>query len=113
MRKSASVIWPKRSRWTQKVLLARLQRDLRGRVEKAYLFGSHARETASGESDVDLIVVANTPRAWPERGRDFGDLWDRYGAVDLLVYTPSEWKRMNERHSPVLWHARKHWKRVI
>lgn len=72
---------------------------LGGRVANAYLFGSHARGEASGESDVDLILVTDTKRPFPERGKDFLDVVHRLGAVDLLIYTPAEWAHMRRRPS--------------
>src|SRR5437016_2520034 len=36
-------------------------------VELAYLFGSHARETADDESDVDIAVLANPALSQDER----------------------------------------------
>jgi predicted nucleotidyltransferase len=72
----------------------------RHRVQRAILFGSFARGEATRHSDVDLLVVQQTTKRWLDRyegllrevsqavpGRD----------VDLLIYTPEELDRMQER----------------
>lgn len=70
------------------------------KVKKAILFGSFARNEASRHSDIDIIIIQNTPlrfldrydgilaafcRALPE--------WD----VDLLIYTPEELAKISAR----------------
>ena len=70
------------------------------KIEKAILFGSHARDEASRHSDLDLILVQKTnlrfldrydgllasfSRALPE--------WD----VDILIYTPEELAEISDR----------------
>ena len=58
---------------------------------KIYLFGSHAKGTATEHSDVDLCIVINTEN---KRGL-LADLYyevDYDRPVDFLVYTPSEWE---------------------
>lgn len=42
-------------------------------------------------SDVDLVVIASTDLAFTERFTSFLDVIDAIGAVDLVVYTPTEW----------------------
>ena len=107
-----TVIWPAPPRWTREQLLAELRTLLGGRVREAYLIGSHADGTADGDSDVDLILVADTDRAWPERGESFADLYERFGDVDLLVYAPAEWAKLREAPSPFLSHASASWVRI-
>jgi len=69
----------------------------------AWIFGSHARGTASAESDIDLIVVAPTERAFVERFRDYLPAIANAGVgVDLLVYTPEEFARMQAEERPFL-----------
>ena len=59
------------------------------------LFGSHARGTARPDSDLDFIVVEDSPFG-PERNRraETVKLWrllrDVRVAKDLLVFTPEE-----------------------
>lgn len=63
-------------------------------AERAVAFGSFARGTADGYSDLDLVVVLATDLPLPERGRLLGDLLDALPVpVDLLVYTPEEFTR--------------------
>lgn len=60
-------------------------------AERAIAFGSFARGTADGYSDLDLVVVLATDLPLPERGRLLGPLLDALPVpVDLLVYTPQE-----------------------
>lgn len=67
-------------------------------AERAVAFGSFARGTADGYSDLDLVVVLATDLPLPERGRLLGDLLDTLPVpVDLLVYTPEEFARGMER----------------
>ena len=69
----------------------------------AWIFGSHARGTASAESDIDLIVVAPTERPFAERFRDYLPAIANAGVgVDLLVYTPEEFARMQAEERPFL-----------
>ena len=113
MKRNLEVIWSKRSKWHPDRLVRSLSGDLRGRVDQAFLFGSHAGNTATTESDIDLILVARTTRPWPERGKPFEDLRMKYGSVDLLVYTPEEWRRMEEQPSTLIRHARRTWKQIV
>lgn len=65
------------------------------------LFGSYAEERAARGSDVDLMVIAETPDsvalaealygAWYDLQRDRPDL----PPADILVFTPSEYVREN------------------
>lgn len=68
-------------------------------VRAVYLFGSHARHDASRRSDVDLAVVADgLPERFLDRLLLYPGLFRHLGApVDLLVYTPQEWLRMQNR----------------
>ena len=69
----------------------------------AWVFGSHARGTASAESDIDVIVVAPTDRPFVERFRDYLPAIANAGVgVDLLVYTPEEFARMQAEERPFL-----------
>ncbi len=69
----------------------------------AWIFGSHARGTASGYSDIDVIVVAPTDRPFVERFRDYLPAVAQAGVgVDLLVYTPEEFAEMQAEERPFL-----------
>jgi predicted nucleotidyltransferase len=71
---------------------------LRGRpVRQVILFGSRARGEADAFSDTDLLIVAETQRPFPERCKDFMDLLRAIPtAVEMLIYTPEEFRRMRE-----------------
>jgi len=69
-------------------------------IQKAILFGSLARGEETKHSDVDLILIQETAKRF----------WDRYDGLMLeignaiqgravipLIYTPMEFKAMNER----------------
>ena len=64
--------------------------------EAIVLFGSHAEDRASEESDLDLVVVARTNNhwrlaaelylLWHQLRRD----WPQLPPADILVYTPRQ-----------------------
>jgi predicted nucleotidyltransferase len=63
-------------------------------AERAVVFGSWARGTADGFSDLDLAVVLETDLPRVERPRALAALVDALPlGVDLLVYTPTEFER--------------------
>ena len=70
----------------------------RAGAERAVAFGSYARGTADGYSDLDLVVVLSTDRPPTERWPLLRELLDALPvSVDLLVYTPEEFARGMER----------------
>lgn len=75
-------------------------------AKRAILFGSYARGEADEYSDIDLIVIAETPRKFVERFEDFWPLLDAvHKPMDLLIYTPAELQEMVERDNPFVTHA--------
>ncbi len=62
--------------------------------EKIILFGSHARGHEDEESDIDLILVYNTTKAYLDRLKELYVAWDIPRAVDILAYTPEEFDGM-------------------
>ncbi|MEN8160830.1 MAG: nucleotidyltransferase domain-containing protein [Myxococcota bacterium] len=67
-------------------------------AERAVVFGSWARGTADGYSDLDLAVVLRTELPPLERGGLLKELVAALPvAVDLLVYTPEEFALGMER----------------
>ena len=67
-------------------------------AERAIAFGSYARGTADGYSDLDLVVVLRTHLAPTERWTLLRELLDALPvSVDLLVYTPEEFALGMER----------------
>jgi predicted nucleotidyltransferase len=66
-------------------------------AQRIYLFGSYARGEADADSDVDLVVLQETELPFFERLREAAACVDPDWPVDLLVYTPSEWQRMQRQ----------------
>lgn len=63
--------------------------------ERIYLFGSWATGEADELSDIDLVVIKQTPAPFFDRLREVSRLLPlESGAVDILVYTPEEFARM-------------------
>ena len=77
-------------------------------AQEAVGFAERAVEIGSGlnsGSDVDLVVVAETEMSFVERPRLFWDLRDRLPSLDLLVYTPAEFRRLTDDPSPGFWRS--------
>ena len=85
-------------------LKRRLAPHLR-RARKAIVFGSVARGDADEWSDLDLVIVADTPRPFLERYRDFDGMYDVWQRLDLLVYTPAEFAEMQVQGRPFIEHV--------
>lgn len=64
--------------------------------ERIILFGSQARDQEDDESDIDLILVYQTPKPFLERLKELYLAWDIPRAVDILAYTPEEFERMKQ-----------------
>ena len=62
--------------------------------EKIILFGSLARGDWDEVSDIDLIVIYHTDKAFLERMKELYVSWNIPKAVDILAYTPSEFQKM-------------------
>jgi predicted nucleotidyltransferase len=62
--------------------------------ERIILFGSHARAESDEWSDVDLMVVYKTDKAFLDRLKELYLAWDIPKAVDILAYTPEEFHRL-------------------
>jgi uncharacterized protein len=62
--------------------------------QKIILFGSWARGEADDESDLDLIIIKETPARFLDRLNDVYTLLSDFGAMDVLVYTPQEVAQM-------------------
>jgi predicted nucleotidyltransferase len=61
------------------------------RARAVVLFGSHARGQAGTDSDVDLLVIAESDLPRHKRSRQLHLLFKPYPfAMDILVYTPKE-----------------------
>lgn len=73
------------------------------RPHKILLFGSAARGDADELSDLDVIVVAEDvrPRFLDRIADAFDLLKPRYG-IDLLIYTPEEYRQMLANENPLI-----------
>lgn len=59
------------------------------------VFGSHARGEAGKDSDLDLFVEMETDKRPPERAIEVNAIFGlRQWPLDVVVYTPSEVKRL-------------------
>lgn len=87
-------------------ITAALVRDLR--PERVLLFGSFARGDHNRASDLDLVIIAETALPFCERiGHALEACYRHSGgmAVEALVYTPEEWRRMVESGSSFATHV--------
>lgn len=66
-------------------------------AKQVVLFGSLARGTPALTSDVDLLIVWDTPLDFVTRTVEIYRQLQPREAVDLLVYTPDEMTRMADR----------------
>ncbi len=60
--------------------------------EKIFLFGSHAKDNATNDSDIDLFIIKKTDKRKIERNREVRRCIKQYPSVgiDIIVYTPEE-----------------------
>ena len=68
-------------------------------VEKAIVFGSHARGTQDRRSDLDLILVMETSARFLDRYDKIAGIRQALPSVelDILIYTPEELHRNCDR----------------
>lgn len=71
-------------------------------IEKAIVFGSRARGDFCPHSDLDLLVIADTPVPYHERLVEFKDIilaWVKENncSIDMIVLTPQEWKNTRNK----------------
>jgi predicted nucleotidyltransferase len=84
---------------------SRLREAVRGRALEIYFFGSYATENFGPDSDIDLIIIARTDKAFVDRARDYEDLLDIVPSMDILVYTPEEFRDLTENPTPGFWQS--------
>jgi len=62
--------------------------------QMVYLFGSQARKDANENSDIDFLIIEETNKPKRLRALDFRKelRGQNYYPVDILVYTPQEFK---------------------
>ena len=79
--------------------------------EKIILFGSYARGDATEESDVDLLIVAETDLSPFERFPAVSRLLaDIPAAFDIIVKTPEEYRRRRSVVNHIVYFADKYGK---
>ena len=65
-------------------------------ILKVISFGSYARGKRYLFTDLDLIVIMETEKEFIQRTADLYQLFQCKVDLDLLVYTPEEFKKMQE-----------------
>ena len=73
--------------------------------EQVILFGSLARGDVGEWSDLDLLIVKETPEPFLQRSKEVALLCRAMVGVDYLVYTPDELEKMIERGNPFILEA--------
>ncbi len=84
------------------VLLKALQRYY---PERIILFGSAARGEADAESDLDVLVIKDTPEPFVQRLETMAELCPAGIHADILVYTPEELAQMVADDNPFILRA--------
>jgi len=84
-------------------LIARTVREIarRFRPRRITLFGSYAAGTPHADSDVDLLIVADTRRPMALAARILRTVGGRF-PMDVLVRTPREMRRRLDLPDPFL-----------
>ena len=71
--------------------------------EKIILYGSHAWGKPSRDSDIDLFIIKDTKKDILERSREvYQIIFDEGEAVDILVYTPDQFRKRDELGDPFI-----------
>ena len=77
--------------------------------EKVYLFGSQARDDANENSDIDFLVIKDTYKPKRFRTLEFRRNLRGYNyyPVDILVYTPQEFKNESNIKGTIAYHVKR------
>ena len=70
--------------------------------DKIILFGSMVHDHVGEWSDLDLVIVKDTPRPFLQRLREVALLCRPAVGVDFLVYTPREFAQMIADQNPFI-----------
>ena len=70
--------------------------------ERVILFGSRARGSSDQYSDLDLMIIKQTRKRFLERIKEVIRIIKPRFGVDILVYTPDEFKRMVRSGNPFI-----------
>ena len=73
--------------------------------EKIIIFGSQAKGASDPFSDIDLIIIKKTPKRFLNRLKDVIRIIKPEYALDVLVYTPQELKKMVSEGSYFIKHV--------
>lgn len=68
------------------------------RPQSVILFGSWAEDRAANESDVDILVVADSPRPFHLAARLMSIVRDSLSGLrpDVVVITPEDWEHLRD-----------------
>ena len=72
------------------------------RPHKVILFGSMAKGTVGEWSDLDLVIIKDTPLPFLQRLKEVALLCRAPVGVDFLVYTPAEFAQMIAEKNPFI-----------
>jgi predicted nucleotidyltransferase len=72
------------------------------RPEKVILFGSMARAAVGEWSDLDLVIIKDTPKPFLQRLKEVALLCRAPVGVDFFVYTPHEFDQMIANRNPFI-----------
>jgi len=67
--------------------------------QRVILFGSWARGDEDEYSDLDLVIIKETQERFLDRLKRVYELVKPTFAMDVLVYTPQEFAKMQERNN--------------
>lgn len=76
---------------------------LNGKVFKAYVFGSFFSDRFNADSDFDLLLIADTDEDFLKRPLLFSELDCLDAPIDLLVYTPKEFEKIESEEKIGFW----------
>lgn len=83
------------SQKTIKEFVSRIVADVQ--PERILLFGSYAYGQPTPDSDLDLIVIKQTDQPFNKRAKKIRQVfWGSGLPVDILVYTPDEYKQLQD-----------------
>jgi uncharacterized protein len=86
----------------EEALNALVQALQRYQPQRIILFGSAARGEADADSDLDVLVIKETPEPFVQRLETMARLCPPGVHADILVYTPEELQRMVEDGNPFI-----------
>lgn len=76
--------------------------------EQVYIFGSEARGEASPDSDIDVLIVENTPHTGESRLRRMGRLYRALAqrnlgkSFDILLFTVDEFNQWQHSRNHII-----------